>query len=517
MTSSVTQLSLLASELISSIVELVPERNNQTSKDRLLLSNPNIQTQKLLPKLVEDSTLSEKSCLPYWDESCRELSSVLSLLTKTDWQDSDLTCFNGCANKTGANSWFSMRQTLVQRQKWLKISLPFSTVFPPDYTDLENTKLRCDKIRIYPSPELNKIWRKWLGACRYVFNQAIAWLKNHKKLISQRKLRNIVMQSDLPEWVKQTPCHIRQNAIFDAHQAYKASKDAKFRSCRDYNQTIKFNNSNFSQGRWYPNLTKGLDFKASEPIPDKCKNATGLTWCKGRWFATFPIERKLLALDYDRGIIALDPGVRCFQTGFDGYRFLEFGKGDMGRLARLCQYLDDLMSRISRASRRKRQSMRKAAQRMRNRIRNLIDEAHKQIAHYLTRNYCVIFLPTFETSQMVAKSQRKIRSKTVRTMLGWAHYRFSQVLIDQAELTGTRVIEGSEAYTSKTCTKCGHIHATLGGSKVFKCPKCGHQLPRDWNGALGFMLRALRDTSYTINDGGVAIAALSSNYLYCVA
>jgi putative transposase len=89
-----------------------------------------------------------------------------------------------------------------------------------------------------------------------------------------------------------------------------------------------------------------------------------------------PIQRKLLALDYDRGIIALDPGVRCFQTGFDGYRFLEFGKGDMGRLARLCQYLDDLMSRISRASRRKRQSMRKAAQRMRNRIRNLIDEAN---------------------------------------------------------------------------------------------------------------------------------------------
>ena len=59
------------------------------------------------------------------------------------------------------------------------------------------------------------------------------------------------MQSDLPEWVKQTPCHIRQNAIFDAHQAYKASKDAKFRSCREYNQTIKFNDSNFSSGRWY--------------------------------------------------------------------------------------------------------------------------------------------------------------------------------------------------------------------------------------------------------------------------
>jgi putative transposase len=515
-TPKVIQLSLFQNELTSFIAESVQERKNQTSKDKLKQLRQDTQKQKSSQKSVADLTSKGKSCLPYWDESCRELSQSLSSLTKTDWQDSDLTCFNGSVNKTGANSWFSMKQVLVQNKKWLKISSPSSIAFHPDYTDLENIKLRCEKIRIYPSPELNKEWRKWLSACRFCFNQALAWLKNNGKLIGKRKLRNSIMQSDLPEWVKQTPCHIRQNAIFDAHQAYKASKTAKFRSCREYNQTIKFNNSNFSQGRWYPNLTKGLTFKASEPIPDKCANATGLTCCIGRWFATFPIEKTIQDNPSD-GIIALDPGVRCFQTGFDGHRFLEFGKGDIGRITRLCQHLDDLMSRISQNSGRKRQKMRKAAQRMRNKIRNLIDEAHKQIAHYLTHNYKVIFLPTFETSQMVAKSKRKIRSKTVRSMLSWAHYRFSQVLTHCSELTGTRLIRGSEAYTSKTCTKCGEIHTTLGGSKVFKCQSCGHKLPRDWNGALGFMLRALRDTSFTINNDSVAIAALSGNYLYCVA
>ena len=121
------------------------------------------------------------------------------------------------------------------------------------------------------------MWRQWLAACRYCFNQAMAWLKNNGKLVAKRKLRNIIMQSDLPEWVKQSPCHIRQNAIFDAYGAYKASKKAKFRSCRERNQTIKFNNSNFSNGRWYPKLSKGLEFKASEPIPDNCSLATGLT------------------------------------------------------------------------------------------------------------------------------------------------------------------------------------------------------------------------------------------------
>jgi putative transposase len=514
--SKATQLSLFQTELMSSMPELVPERKNQISNDKLLPLRTDTLKQKLSPKSVEDSTLSVRKCLPYWDESCRELSSVLSSHIKIDSQDSALTCFDGSVNKTGVNSWFSMKQHLVQSKKWLRISSPSSIVSRPDCTDLESIKLRCEKIRIYPSQELNKEWRKWLSACRFCFNQALAWLKDNGKLISKRKLRNLIMQSDLPQWIKETPCHIRQNAIFDAHQAYKASKKAKFRSCREYSQTIKFNNSNFSQGRWYPNLTKGFSFKVSEPIPKRCDNATGLTWCKGKWFATFPQERKLQKNQND-GIIALDPGVRCFQTGFDGHRFLEFGLGDIGRITRLCQHLDDLMSRISQHTGRKRQKMRKAAQRMRNKIRNLVDEAHRQIAHYLTHNYKIVFLPTFETSQMVAKSKRKIRSKTVRSMLSWAHYRFSQILAHQSELTGVRLIEGSEAFTSKTCTKCGEIHATLSGSKVFKCQSCGHKLPRDWNGALGYMLRALRDTSFTVSNDGVAIAALSSNHLYCVA
>ncbi|MDT9252576.1 MULTISPECIES: DUF4005 domain-containing protein, partial [unclassified Limnospira] len=78
------------------------------------------------------------------------------------------------------------------------------------------------------------------------------------------------MQSDLPQWVKETPCQIRQNAIFDAYQAYTASRDAKFRSIRNPRQTIKFNDSNFTKGTWYSQLTKTLSFKASEPVPVRC-------------------------------------------------------------------------------------------------------------------------------------------------------------------------------------------------------------------------------------------------------
>lgn len=502
-------------ESTSSTPELVLALKNPTLSDKLSTSSPDTQTEKLSQKLEEVLTSNVKRCLPYWDESCQAMSNALWLLTKTDWRDSDLTCLDGSVNKTGVNSWFSMSQVSLHQKRWLRICSPSFTVSVQGFTDSASTRLRSRKIRIYPSVELNKLWRKWLAACRYCFNQAIAYQRQNKR-VGKLKLRNIIMQSDLPEWIKETPCHIRQNAIFDAHRAYNASVNAKFRSCRDWQQTIKFNDSNFSSGCWYPRLTKGLEFMASESLPQTCSNATQLTFSKGRWFAIIPDEVEVSRNDKD-GIIALDPGVRTFLTGFDGSRFIEFGRGDIGRITRLCQHLDNLYSRMSTSGRKQRRRMRQAANRMRAKIRHLIDEAHKQIVGYLTDNYRVIFLPTFETSQMVAKARRKIGSKTVRAMLTWSHYRFEMFLTQKAEVTNTIVITGSEAYTSKSCTKCGHIHQSLGGSKTFKCPSCGHTLPRDMNGALGFMFRALRDTAFTISDDGVAIAALSGNFPYCVA
>jgi putative transposase len=303
----------------------------------------------------------------------------------------------------------------------------------------------------------------------------------------------------------------------EAWGAFQQSKEAKFRSVRDQSHTLQFNNSNFSQGRWYPRLTKGLSFRASEEVPQKCAYGTKLMRVKDRWYAIFP-EPVNEQCSLARGVMALDPGVRSFLTGFDGTGFVDIAKGDFGRITRLCYYLDDLQSRMSKAPRQKRRRMRQAAFRLRERIRNLVDECHRKVAAFLTDNYRLIFLPTFESAKMVAKAGRKFGSKTARAMLTWAHYRFKQFLKFQAKKKNVVVVEVSEAYTSKTCTKCGHIHTRLGGAKVFRCPKCNHRLPRDWQGVLGVMLRALRDTAFLFSSGQDAIAApLSDNAQQCSA
>ena len=93
-------------------------------------------------------------------------------------------------------------------------------------------------------------------------------------------------------------------------------------------------------------------------------------------------------------------------------------------------------------------------------------------------------------------------------MLHWARNRFKQTLKFHGLKRGATVIDVSEEYTSKTCTKCGHIHQNLGGSKHFKCPHCGHSMPRDWNGALGIFLKPLGDNANVDGSGVILLRVL---------
>ena len=95
--------------------------------------------------------------------------------------------------------------------------------------------------------------------------------------------------------------------------------------------------------------------------------------------------------------------------------------------------------------------------RLRQKIVNLVDELHWQAARWLTSNYKVILLPTFETQDMTRRAGRRIRSKTARMMLSLRHYEFKRRLLRKAWQRGVLVLEVNEAYTSKTCSWDGSV------------------------------------------------------------
>ncbi len=367
------------------------------------------------------------------------------------------------------------------------------------------------KIRVYPTRELHKVWKQWLAAYRWVFNWAISELKQG---FSGDLAKSYRASNSIPFWVRFLPGHQAQEACDEALDAHRQAKRnggvARFKSSRASSQTIQFKVGNYKRGTWYPKTTKGLTFKASQPMPAECIYGTELVFRRGKWFACIPVRVEETKLPNHR-VIALDPGNRAFLTGYDGENVLEIGRGDIGRINRLCSHLDRLLSRASLSkSKRQRYLMRKAANRIREKISCLVKDLHSKVASFLVRTYKVIFLPTYQVSEMVVKSGRKINRKSVRNMLTWSHSRFAAILSAMAERNGVLVIRCNESYTSKTCTNCGHIHSRLAGAKTFQCPNCGLRIPRDVNGARNIMLRALQATAFTVI--GDAVLTLDAHF-----
>ena len=107
----------------------------------------------------------------------------------------------------------------------------------------------------------------------------------------------------------------------------------------------------------------------------------------------------------------------------------------------------------------------------------------------------MILLPAFRSSEVVIKAHRKIRSKTVRNLLNYAHHRFRNFLQHKAAENGSTVLMVNEAYTSKTVSWTGEIIHNLGGRKTVRSSD-GRRMDRDINGARGIFLRALGDTPF---------------------
>jgi len=252
--------------------------------------------------------------------------------------------------------------------------------------------------------------------------------------------------------------------------------------------------------------------KNSWPLLHKITNDCKLTysWKTNDWMLAWVHERQKqhreTQADGSIHAVSIDPGVRTPFTWYSPTKGTgKIGQRDIGRVVRLCKYMDDLISRMDRlkkssSKRKKRKAQRLAAAvaRMRRGIIRLQNEIHRKAIAFFVHEFDAIVIPPFEVSSMVNRKTRKITRRTVRSMLGWAHYRFRERLTSKAEEAGVHVIVQDEAYTSKTCSWCGNVQV-IGGSKMYHCRGCKVKIDRDENGARGIFLRALLDGALVLS------------------
>ena len=448
---------------------------------------------------------------PFWNDSIR-------LLSEQSWLPlHDLT-------PVKSNSWVTVYVYRERQEFNLRPS------YTPPVGDPD--ALRAFKIRLYPTPEQMIILKRWAETSRCTYNWCCDLIASGTVTLTdpvtgkyrpddaiKKDLRHhCVNRSAFPEpemqWVFETPSSIRDEAMSDLLKAYKTCFAlARNRRINHFTMTHRLKNDP-SQSmvvchryikvkskmivKFFPTFMKDAIICAEEipPIRHDCR----LQWLPqlNQFYLCIPCnlpspDQDLISIRPYERVIALDPGVRTFMTGYDpkGLCF-KWGHSDINKIYRLCFYLDRLQSLWSEKyiGYKRRYRLKKAGARLRMKIRNLVDDAHKKLANFLCKHYDLIMLPKFETSQMVIKRKRKIKSKTARAMLTWAHYRFRQRLIAKArEYSGCWIKIVDEAYTSKTCGRCGHLNERLGGKKVFHCSQCELTIDRDINGARNIFLK----------------------------
>jgi len=414
--------------------------------------------------------------------------------TETGCVGSDLNLLNLLPKSSIAESWFSTKVSCHHKPSLSTTCFQSFTSSLVDCADLESTVVRSKKIRIYPKSRHTA--RKYLGLSRWWYNRTINYLRQEGTKASLYDVRKVVQKGDdIPDWAMDCPQRIREHAMSDACNAVKNAKakylktskiqQVSFRAKRDSIQSFGFDKSALNQDFVFGSKKFKLEFEASEPFHTDLEG-TRIVREGSRYFVIIPQKLPYQVPENQRiDAVALDPGVRTFMSFYSEVLHGKIGEGDFQRIYRLCLNLDKLISKISKAKCKQKRRLKQAAERMRWKIWDLINELHKKVANFLVRTFDRILIPTFETSQMVTK----LASSTSRNMLTFAHYRFKQYLKARGQQAMCEVIEVSEAYTSKTCSYCGTQHK-IGSKKRMKC-SCDADVDRDLNGARGIFLRAL--------------------------
>lgn len=363
--------------------------------------------------------------------------------------------------------------------------------------------------------------KRWMGTCRFTYNKALAYTRehvHHKKSFYWMRNR-FVNKSNVSfreRFLLETPKHVREAAVKDLSVAFSANFSKKrngsidrfqirFRTKREHQSMLipkaAFKPCEAGHLSFYPRFLKSpirlSQTKKRIPLPEHdCR----LTFDGRSWVLCVPVDQevKQRSKPSDRDdVCAIDPGVRTFITTWSPRRVTKIGDGVATEMFQRMILMDKLRSKIDTCKNRRSKSRTKRAfLRLSERFQNIQRDLHYKSAHELTNRYDHIVLPRFGSKRMSKKTDRSLKTKTVRSMSALAHYKFQTRLSDVAKRKGVTVHLCTEEYTSKTCSRCGNLNERLGSKKKFECPNCSFRCDRDVQGAFNILIKFLKPFTF---------------------
>jgi putative transposase len=373
------------------------------------------------------------------------------------------------------------------------------------------------RYRLEPNPGHERLLAQSAGACRWIWNWALAYREDLWLAARSAGATGFLapagyshLSSLLPglkqrhPWLSRAPHHALQHTLRNLDGAFarffsKAGGYPKFKRRGDRDAVHFPDPKQFAvEGDWVKLPKLGwVRFRLSRPIEGKVRNVS-LSRDGGSWFVSFCIEGDFGRPNAGLAPVGLDLGVATSVTFPDG-RVEAFAVASPREDKRLRWLARQASGRVK-GSRRRLQSLERLAKLKRHIASRRRDAAHK-LSTRLASTHALIAVEDLNIRKMTASARGnaetpgiavKAKASLNRRLLENGHSDFIRMLAYKCERTGSHLVAVNPAYTSQTCSQCGHCAPENRKSQaVFQCAACGLNINADLNAALNILAAGL--------------------------
>ncbi len=373
-------------------------------------------------------------------------------------------------------------------------------------------RLQAYKFEIMPNGEQERNMRRFAGACRFVFNKALA-LQQARHTAGEKKLGYAGLCTLLTEWktqaemlwLSETPSQALQQALKNLERAYKNffEKRADFPRFKKKGQSDSFRfpqGIKLDQGNSRVFLPKlgWIRYRNSRDVLGEVRSAT-VSQSGGKWFVSILTERTVEKPIPQGGAVGIDVGIARFATLSDG-SFVEPLNSFRKHEARLRRY-QRAMSRKTKFSSNWKKAKAKV-QKIHTRIANVRKDFLHKASATISKNHALVVVEDLKVSNMSRSAKgtvdapgRNVRAKSGlnKSILdqGWGEFR--RQLEYKMAWKGGYLVAVPPQYTSQTCPCCGHVSKDNRQTQAkFECVDCGFEENADKVGAINVLARGHR-------------------------
>lgn len=360
------------------------------------------------------------------------------------------------------------------------------------------------KYRIYPTKNQEKKLNEILEECRWLYNHLLEKRKDAYEQEGQ-SLTCFQQQATFPLLKEQRPAldsvhsQVLQNVAVRIDLAFKAF----FRRVREeawepgfprFKGQHRYGSITFPQvpsgcslkdGKLYASKIGHIKIVLHRPLRGKAKTCTISVSSTGKWYACFSCEVEPERLPERDEQVGIDVGLKTFATLSTGEEIENprFFRKEEKALAKV-QRKHSKLAKGTPERREHRKRVARVHERIKFRRNNFTHQESRQIID----RFGVICVEDLTVNRMM---HNHCLSKSIADA-SWSE--FFNKLSCKAEEAGRKYIAVNPAYTSQTCSNCGHRQKMPLDVRVFDCPCCSAHIDRDLNAALnirGLGLQAL--------------------------